>query len=44
MATLVKIASHSESCITNHDLIKLIIVEDLELQGRNREDFISVGT
>jgi len=36
-----KVVVHMENCITNHGLIKLIIMDALECQGRSWEEFMS---
>ena len=41
MSTAVKTSIHPEAYITNHGLIKLIVLDALEQQGRNWDEFIS---
>lgn len=40
MPVVVKVVSHLETCVTNHDLIKLIIMDALEHEGRSWEEFM----
>lgn len=35
MVVTAKIAAHPETCVTNHGLIKLILLDDLSCQGRS---------
>lgn len=41
MVVPVKVVAHPKTCVTNHGLIKLIIMDDLECQVWSWEDFMS---
>lgn len=40
MATTVKMTAHPETCVTNHCLIKLIVLDALSQQGKKWEEFM----
>lgn len=41
MSSVVKIVAHPKSCVTNHELIELIVLDALERQGKSWEEFMS---